>query len=304
MLDPLLAQPARLQIVALLYRNRHAAAAETARALELTPGNLASHVAKLEAAGYVETYRALSALAFHVRHRITPLGDRAFRAHAEALQALVAEALAAQRPAPPDASRRLRGAMLAHVVPSRLRLAFFLGFLALSAASLLLPHGRMTPMEAMPAMEHDAGSETPHGAGTDHAAHPASMRWHGLANAAGGIAALLTLATLGLPYARRAWLLRLHRHLGVAVLLLAGAHTTIYLGDGSTRGWLPGLLVFVGFAVHGATAALKGPLLRAWGAERWRIVHHGSAWVALGMVAMHVLIASWHDGLAWSFDAA
>lgn len=103
MLDPLLAQPARLQIVALLFRNRHAAAAEMARALGLTPGNLASHVLRLEEAGYVETYRALAALAFHVRHRITPAGDRAFREHAQALQAIVAEALAAQKAEPPEA---------------------------------------------------------------------------------------------------------------------------------------------------------------------------------------------------------
>lgn len=96
-LDPLLSQPTRLQIVALLYRNRQLAAVEMARALDLTPGNLASHAAKLEEAGYLQTFRALAALSFEVRHRITPKGDAAFRAHAEALQALLAESLAAQK---------------------------------------------------------------------------------------------------------------------------------------------------------------------------------------------------------------
>lgn len=97
-LDPVLAQPTRLQIVALLFRSRHVAAAQIARALDLTPGNVASHVAKLEEVGYVDTVRALVALSFQVRHRITPAGDAAFRAHAAALQELVAEALAAQNP--------------------------------------------------------------------------------------------------------------------------------------------------------------------------------------------------------------
>lgn len=96
-LDPLLSQATRLQIVALLFRNRQVAATHMARALELTPGNLASHVAKLEETGYVETSRALVAVAFQVRHRITPAGDAAFRAHALALQELVASALAGQK---------------------------------------------------------------------------------------------------------------------------------------------------------------------------------------------------------------
>lgn len=98
-LDPLVHQPARLQILALLFRNRTVSARNVARALELTPGNVASHVQKLEAAGYVETLRALSALGFEVRHRITPAGEAAFRAHVAALQALIAEATA---PPPPQ----------------------------------------------------------------------------------------------------------------------------------------------------------------------------------------------------------
>lgn len=85
-LDPLLSQPTRLQIVALLFRNRQAAAVDVARALDLTPGNVASHVAKLEEAGYVTTARALVGVGFQVRHRITPEGDAAFRAHAAELK--------------------------------------------------------------------------------------------------------------------------------------------------------------------------------------------------------------------------
>ena len=98
-LDPVLSQPTRLQIVALLFRNRQASAKSMSSALGTTPGNLASHAAKLEEVGYVETFRALAALQFEVRHRITPAGDAAFRAHAAALQALLADSLAAQKSA-------------------------------------------------------------------------------------------------------------------------------------------------------------------------------------------------------------
>ncbi|HVM45083.1 MAG TPA: winged helix-turn-helix domain-containing protein [Candidatus Thermoplasmatota archaeon] len=98
-LDPLLSQPTRLQIVALLFRNRQASAKSVCAALDITPGNLASHAARLEEAGYVETFRALAALQFEVRHRITPRGDAAFRAHAAALQELLASSLAAQKSA-------------------------------------------------------------------------------------------------------------------------------------------------------------------------------------------------------------
>lgn len=100
MLDPLLAQPTRLQIVALLYRNRAVAAVEVARALELTPGNVASHVAKLEEAGYVVTRRALVGLGFQVRHVISEKGDAAFRAHAKALREILDPA-PASRAKPP-----------------------------------------------------------------------------------------------------------------------------------------------------------------------------------------------------------
>lgn len=103
-LDPLLSQPTRLQIIALLFRNRQASAKAVAEALGITPGNLASHAEKLAEAGYLETFQALAALRFEVRHRITAQGDAAFRAHALALQALLAESLAAQKTSPVEAS--------------------------------------------------------------------------------------------------------------------------------------------------------------------------------------------------------
>ena len=90
--------------MALLFRNRHASAKSIAAALGLTPGNLASHVARLEEAGYVESLRSLAGLSFEVRHRITARGDEAFREHARALEALLRDSFAAQKSAAHDAS--------------------------------------------------------------------------------------------------------------------------------------------------------------------------------------------------------
>lgn len=89
-LDPVIHQPTRLAILALLYRNRQASFTAVQKGLGLTPGNLASHAGKLEAAGYVTSGRVLAGLAFEVRYRITPAGNDAFRAYLEALRALVA----------------------------------------------------------------------------------------------------------------------------------------------------------------------------------------------------------------------
>lgn len=89
-LDPLLHQPARLRIVAALYRNRQLAFAALRDELGLTPGNLGAHLDRLVAAGYVEARRALAGSAFESRYRITPEGSAAFRAYLAALRDLLA----------------------------------------------------------------------------------------------------------------------------------------------------------------------------------------------------------------------
>lgn len=59
------------------------------RGLGLTSGNLASHAAKLEEAGFLESSRVLADLSFEVRFRITPRGIEAFHAYLASLKALV-----------------------------------------------------------------------------------------------------------------------------------------------------------------------------------------------------------------------
>ena len=130
----------------------------------------------------------------------------------------------------------------------------------------------------------------------------ARMAAHGIANAAGGYAVLLTLASLALPYLKRPKLLRWHSRIGIAIMVLAAIHVAMYLWEGSFRGWLPGMLSFLAFGLHGATGAMKARLARGWGPARWRIVHRGSAWAALLFTLQHIVIASWHFGLARWFE--
>lgn len=93
-LDPTIHQATRLRIMAALFRNRESSFTRLRDGLSLTDGNLGSHAAALEKAGYVESRRALAGLSFEVRYRITPAGSAAFVAYTEALRALLDGALA------------------------------------------------------------------------------------------------------------------------------------------------------------------------------------------------------------------
>jgi DNA-binding MarR family transcriptional regulator len=80
---------ARLQLMGLLHRHRDVSARAARKALGLTDGNLASHAARLEEAGWLESRRALSPSGFEVRYRVTPAGSAAFREHVTALRRLL-----------------------------------------------------------------------------------------------------------------------------------------------------------------------------------------------------------------------
>jgi len=90
-LDPVIHQATRLRVVALLHRNRVASFVDVQAALGLTSGNLDSHVAKLEEAGYVERWSELTAGGFQVHLRITERGAAAFQSYLAALRQLLGE---------------------------------------------------------------------------------------------------------------------------------------------------------------------------------------------------------------------
>ena len=85
----LLHQPARLRLMALLWRHRDVAFAPARDALGLTDGNLASHAARLQEAGWLEARRVLERDGFVLRYRITEAGAAAFRAYVAWLRGLV-----------------------------------------------------------------------------------------------------------------------------------------------------------------------------------------------------------------------
>lgn len=104
-LDPVIHQATRLRIMALLYRNRVASFTWIRDTLGLTDGNLDTHAAKLEEAGYLKRGRALEVGGFQVKMKITPEGDVAFRVYLEALRSYLAIAHGAGDDAPDPAGR-------------------------------------------------------------------------------------------------------------------------------------------------------------------------------------------------------
>lgn len=86
----LIHQPARLQIMGLLYRSRDAAFTTVRDRLGLTDGNLATHAERLEEAGLLESRQALTSDGFEKRYQITPEGSRAFREYVDELKGFLA----------------------------------------------------------------------------------------------------------------------------------------------------------------------------------------------------------------------
>jgi DNA-binding transcriptional ArsR family regulator len=91
-LDRVIHEPARLLIVALLHGVREADFLYLLRDSELTKGNLSSHLAKLEQAGYVEiekTYRGKVPLTIV---RLSRAGRSAFDTYRKSLSGLLGKA--------------------------------------------------------------------------------------------------------------------------------------------------------------------------------------------------------------------
>ncbi|MBN1568921.1 MAG: transcriptional regulator [Acidobacteria bacterium] len=91
-LDRVIHEPARLLIVALLHGVREADFLYLLRESSLTKGNLSSHLAKLEEAGYVKiekTYRGKVPLTII---RLTKAGRAAFEEYRASLSGLLSKA--------------------------------------------------------------------------------------------------------------------------------------------------------------------------------------------------------------------
>jgi DNA-binding MarR family transcriptional regulator len=88
-LDRTLHEPSRLLISYLLYAVESAEFGELLRDSRLTKGNLSSHLAKLEAAAYIEAEKSFRGRVPHTELKLTPQGRAAFEQYRSQLRALV-----------------------------------------------------------------------------------------------------------------------------------------------------------------------------------------------------------------------
>lgn len=91
-LDPVIHQETRLRLMALLASLGEGAQVEFTwlkEALDLTEGNLSSHLAKLEEAGYVQVEKGYQGRRPKTWVRLTPQGRAAYQAHRQALLELL-----------------------------------------------------------------------------------------------------------------------------------------------------------------------------------------------------------------------
>ena len=80
-------------MLAVLFRNRIISFTDLRDGLGLTPGNVASHLGHLEAAGYVKGGRTLVDFTFKAHYRITERGSDAFKEYLRVLRNLLQSAL-------------------------------------------------------------------------------------------------------------------------------------------------------------------------------------------------------------------
>lgn len=91
MLDPVIHQQHRLQVLAMLARNRTMSFTELRDACGLTTGNAGSHLDRLDEAGYVKRGRLLTGSGFELHYKITELGLERYRAYLAELRAIIGE---------------------------------------------------------------------------------------------------------------------------------------------------------------------------------------------------------------------
>jgi DNA-binding MarR family transcriptional regulator len=87
-LDRLLHEPARLLIASILFSVEEADFLYLLNATGLTRGNLSTHLARLEEAGYVQIEKTFKGKLPRTICRFTPLGRSAFETYRKQLRAL------------------------------------------------------------------------------------------------------------------------------------------------------------------------------------------------------------------------
>lgn len=87
--DKLVHQPVRLQAFAYLYRHGETGFSDLRDALDVTEGNLSSHLGRMEEAGAVDVEKQFVDRTPLTTYRLTEEGRAMFEAHVETLETLV-----------------------------------------------------------------------------------------------------------------------------------------------------------------------------------------------------------------------
>jgi len=80
-IDPMIHEPARLQILMVLSGVQGADFVSLCRMLKLTRGNLSAHASRLEQSGYVRVNKSIVGRIPHTQYRLTPRGRKALDAY-------------------------------------------------------------------------------------------------------------------------------------------------------------------------------------------------------------------------------
>jgi len=88
-LDKLVHQPTRLQIFAYLYQHGESSFNELTEGLDLTEGNLSSHLQRMEDAGAVEIHKEFVDKRPQTKTILTDEGEELFENHIQQLQGLI-----------------------------------------------------------------------------------------------------------------------------------------------------------------------------------------------------------------------
>jgi DNA-binding MarR family transcriptional regulator len=91
MFDPLLHQTIRSKLVSLLISNNELPFKALKESLEVTDGNLSSHLSKLEKEGYIAIEKTFEGKRPKTTIHITEVGKKAFDRYIEALKAFIEE---------------------------------------------------------------------------------------------------------------------------------------------------------------------------------------------------------------------
>jgi DNA-binding MarR family transcriptional regulator len=87
--DKLVHQPTRLQVFAYLYRHGETGFSALVEDLDLTEGNLASHLQRMEEAGAVAVHKEFVDRKPRTTYELTGEGQELFEEHVETLEALI-----------------------------------------------------------------------------------------------------------------------------------------------------------------------------------------------------------------------